>query len=112
MSSSFARARARTSAHERSSSTRSASSSSISLSGKPWGDHALYHAFKGACRKVELTGFRFHDLRHAFVTELFRGGAPAPVVQRLAGHEHLTTTQRYAHAQLPDLTAAVARLSW
>lgn len=80
--------------------------------GQPWGDHALYHAFKSACRKLELTGFRFHDLRHAFVTELFRGGAPAPVVQRLAGHEHLATTQRYAHAQLPDLTAAVARLSW
>ncbi len=80
--------------------------------GQPWGDHALYHAFKSACRKLELTGFRFHDLRHAFVTELFRGGTPAPVVQRLAGHEHLATTQRYAHAQLPDLTAAVARLSW
>ena len=80
--------------------------------GEPWGEHALYHAFKGACRKLALAGFRFHDLRHAFVTELFRGGTPAPVVQRLAGHEHLTTTQRYAHAQLPDLTAAVARLAW
>lgn len=80
--------------------------------GEPWGEHALYHAFKGACRRLALSGFRFHDLRHAFVTELFRGGAPAPVVQRLAGHADLTTTQRYAHAQLPDLTVAVARLSW
>lgn len=80
--------------------------------GEPWGEHALRHAFKSACKKLELAGFRFHDLRHAFVTELFRGGTPAPVVQRLAGHEHLTTTQRYAHAQLPDLTAAVARLAW
>ena len=80
--------------------------------GEPWSEHRLYHAFKSASRKAGITGFRFHDLRHAFVTELFRGGTPAPVVQRLAGHEHLTTTQRYAHAQLPDLVDAVGRLSW
>ncbi len=55
--------------------------------GEPWGEHALRHAFLGACRRLELHGFRPHDLRHAFVTELFRGGTPAPVVQRLAGHE-------------------------
>lgn len=80
--------------------------------GEPWGEHALYHAFKSASAKAGIEGFRFHDLRHAFVTELFRGGTPAPVVQRLAGHEHLATTQRYAHAQLPDLVDAVGRLSW
>ena len=80
--------------------------------GQPWSVHGLYHAFKSASRKAGITGFRFHDLRHAFVTGLFRGGAPAPVVQRLAGHEHLATTQRYAHAQLSDLVDAVGRLSW
>lgn len=80
--------------------------------GVPWGEHALRHAFLSACKKLQLRGYRFHDLRHAFVTELFLGGTPAPVVQRLAGHEHLATTQRYAHAQLPDLAAAVARLTW
>ncbi|MBZ0116976.1 MAG: tyrosine-type recombinase/integrase [Sandaracinaceae bacterium] len=80
--------------------------------GEPWGEHQLYNAFRTACRKAGISGFRLHDLRHAFVTELFRGGVPAPVVQRLAGHEHLATTQRYAHAQLADLVAAVGRLSW
>lgn len=56
-------------------------------------------------------GFRFHDLRHAFVSGLFRGGTPAPVVQRLAGHEHLITTQRYAHVAKHELVDAIARLA-
>ena len=80
--------------------------------GRAWGENALRHAFQSACKRIGLLGFRLHDLRHAFVTELFRSGASAPVVQRLAGHQHLTTTQRYAHAQLPDLAAAVVKISW
>ena len=80
--------------------------------GEPWGQNAVRHAFQSACKRIGLEGFRLHDLRHAFVTELFRSGASAPVVQKLAGHQHLTTTQRYAHTVLPDLTAAVSRLSW
>ena len=65
-----------------------------------------------ACKRIGLEGFRLHDLRHALVTELFRSGASAPVVQKLAGHQHLKTTQRYAHRVLLDLTAAVLKLSW
>ena len=80
--------------------------------GEPWGQNAVRQAFRGACKRIGLEGFRLHDLRHAFVTELFRSGASAPVVQKLAGHQHLTTTQRYAHTVLPDLTAAVLKLSW
>ena len=71
----------------------------------------MRQAFRSACKRIRLEGFRLHDLRDAFVTELFRSGASAPVVQKLAGHQHLTT-QRYAHTVLPDLTAAVLKLSW
>ncbi len=80
--------------------------------GEAWPEHRPYGAFRSACAKAGITGFRFHDLRHAFVTGLFKRGASAPVVQRLAGHEHLSTTQRYAHAQLPDLVDAVSRIDW
>jgi site-specific recombinase XerD len=31
------------------------------------------------------------------VTRCFRIGADAPTVQSLAGHRHLSVTQRYAH---------------
>jgi integrase len=78
--------------------------------GEPWGEFALAQAFTRYSTKAGITGFHFHDLRHAFVTELFRGGASAPVVQRLAGHEHLVTTQRYAHVTLDDLEAGIRGL--
>lgn len=47
---------------------------------------------------ARLPHSRFHDLRHFFVTQCFAGGAGAPTVQQLAGHLHLSVTQRYAHA--------------
>jgi integrase len=78
--------------------------------GKVWGEWGLRLAFQRAQKRTKLSGFRFHDLRHFFVTELFRGGSPAPAVQALAGHADLTTTQRYAHMVTSDLRAAIARL--
>lgn len=78
--------------------------------GKPWAEFALYRAFRRFSAKAGIGGYRLHDLRHAFVTELFASGAPAPVVQRLAGHEHLITTQRYAHATDRALEDAIRRL--
>ena len=41
-------------------------------------------------------------LRHTFITHLIRNGVDIDVVQRLAGHEHMTTTFQYAH-QAPKL---------
>lgn len=78
--------------------------------GKVWGEWGLRLTFKRAQKRAKVSGFRFHDLRHFFVTELFRGGSPAPAVQALAGHADLTTTQRYAHMVTNNLQAAIARL--
>ncbi len=78
--------------------------------GEPWGERGLHQAFKRASHRAGLTGWRFHDLRHYFVTSLFRCGAPAPAVQALAGHADLSTTQRYAHTTRADLRAAMDRL--
>lgn len=83
---------------------------SLSSNGKPWGEFALLKAFQRAQNKAGISGFRFHDLRHFFVTQLFRGGSSAPAVQALAGHSSLTVTQRYAHVERADLRAAVGSL--
>jgi integrase len=79
----------------------------LTSAGKPWGESGLNQAFKRVQDRVGLTGRCFHDLRHFFVTELFRRGASAPAVQRLAGHADLATTQRYADMVASDLRAAV-----
>jgi hypothetical protein len=71
--------------------------------GKPWAESGLYQAFERAQQRANLEGWTFHDLRHFFVTELFRRGAPAPAVQLLAGHADLSTTQRYADMAASDL---------
>jgi len=84
---------------------------STTVHGEGWGDSGLLQAFRRAQKKAGLSGFRFHDLRHFFVTELFRGGASAPAVQALAGHLHLSTTQKYAHLVRKDLKATIALLA-
>lgn len=78
--------------------------------GDGWHEDSLTKAFVRYARRADVEGHSLHSLRHAFVTRLFREGVGAPTVQRLAGHEHLVTTQRYAHATETDLRAAVARL--
>ncbi|MEO7034241.1 MAG: tyrosine-type recombinase/integrase [Polyangiaceae bacterium] len=51
--------------------------------------------------------FGVHALRHGFCTELVRGNVGVETVRVLAGHEDLRTTQRYLHAERPDLVAAM-----
>ncbi len=79
--------------------------------GQPWGEYGLNQALKRAIGRAGVEGsWRFHDLRHFFVTQLFRGGGSAPAVQALAGHLHLTTTQIYAHVVQADLRNTIGLL--
>lgn len=78
--------------------------------GKPWGEFGLNQAFGRALERAGLSNWSFHDLRHFFVTELFRNGAGAAAIQQLAGHADLATTQRYADLDANDLRSAIARI--
>jgi len=44
-----------------------------------------------------------HTLRHTFATVLVKGGADIRKVQKLLGHNQLTSTQIYTHLDLTDL---------
>lgn len=49
--------------------------------------------WKPALRRPGLAeGLRFHDLRHSYATWLVSDGLPPNVVQRIMGHEDVTTT--------------------
>jgi len=77
------------------------------LQGRHWTESGLRCAFERALSKGDLPHIRFHDLRHAFITRCFKGGASAPTVQKLAGHLHLSVTQRYAHTDEVAMRQAV-----
>lgn len=61
---------------------------------KPISYRGLYEVFKRAGKKVGID-FKFHDTRHTFVTRLVESGMDFSVVRILAGHKHITTTQKY-----------------
>ncbi|MBT6980831.1 MAG: tyrosine-type recombinase/integrase, partial [Candidatus Marinimicrobia bacterium] len=55
---------------------------------KPW-----YIALK----RAQITGFRFHDLRHTAASYLVMGGATLHETGEILGHKSEQTTKRYAH---------------
>ena len=51
-----------------------------------------------------------HILRHTFCSHLAMRGAPARAIQELAGHQDLSTTQRYMHLSPAEMERAIRLL--
>jgi len=54
-------------------------------------------AVRRTARRAHVNVSGVHRLRHTFCSHLAMRGAPARAIQELAGHQDLTTTQRYMH---------------
>ncbi len=65
---------------------------------KPW---------RRALADAEITGFRFHDLRHTRGTRILRATGNLKVAQRALAHKSIKTTLRYAHASDDDVRNAL-----
>lgn len=72
----------------------------LSSSGKPYMRHdSLNQTFEGACRRANIKGLRFHDLRHTAATRMVENGASIVAVSKILGHADLKTTMRYSHPE-------------
>ncbi len=70
----------------------------IGRGGRPMRGDAVRQAFDRARRKVDMPGFRFHDLRHTGQTLAASTGATIKDLMRRLGHASPAASYRYLHA--------------
>ena len=63
----------------------------------PIGSDALRHGWDRLCKKAEIEGLRFHDLRHEAVSRLFEMNLTVPEVAFISGHKTPSQLLKYAH---------------
>ena len=64
-------------------------------------------AFVKGCDQAGIRDFRFHDLRHCFVTRMRRSGIPDRVIMAITGHLTMECFKRYDSITVDDLKRAV-----
>jgi integrase len=62
-------------------------------------------AWTNTCRRADIRGLRFHDLRHEAASRKVEAGYPMHAVSLWLGHTNLTTTARYLNADVAQLHA-------
>lgn len=67
----------------------------LSRYGKPW--KSWRTAFENARQRAGIADFRFHDLRHCFVSWLAMNGTTKKAMMELLGHRDGKMTDRYTH---------------
>lgn len=66
---------------------------------------SMSQAFDRACElhRANITGVRFHDLRHEATSHLFEKGLNVMEVAEITGHKTLDMLKRYTHLRATDL---------
>ncbi|MBN1270903.1 MAG: tyrosine-type recombinase/integrase [Candidatus Aminicenantes bacterium] len=76
--------------------------------GKPY--NKLQTSFDGACRRADIKGLRFHDLRHTFASRLVGKGVDLIKIKEILGHSTVKITERYTHSDRKEKKKAVELL--
>jgi integrase len=78
--------------------------------GSPLTQDVVADHVRRMARRAQLDASGVHRLRHTFCSHLAMRGAPARAIQDLAGHQDLTTTQRYMHLSPAAVEGAIRLL--
>ena len=78
-----------------------------SQKGRRFSANTLCQLFGELYRKAGIDGATSHNGRRSFITKLAHSGISAKVIMELAGHKHLSTTQRYIEVNDEMKRAAV-----
>jgi site-specific recombinase XerD len=78
--------------------------------GKPLTQKVVRNMVMRASRLANLPNVGVHVLRHSFCSHLAMRGVPARAIQELAGHQDLSTSQRYMHLSPAAIEDAIRRL--
>ena len=68
-------------------------------------------AWAAGLKRVEISDFRWHDLRHTWASWHVQAGTPLHVLQELGGWECVEMVRKYAHLSSEHLAGYVDRLS-
>jgi integrase len=66
----------------------------------------LKRPWQAIAKAAKLSGVRIHDLRHTHASVGAGAGLGLPIIGKLLGHAHATTTTRYAHLDADPLRKA------
>ena len=77
--------------------------------GTRYGD--MKKGFNAACRRANITGIRWHDLRHTFASWFVQAGGDLYHLSRILGHATVQMTTRYSHLRTGDLHAELRRVA-
>lgn len=64
---------------------------------------SISQAFERACRRADISGLRFHDLRHEATSRFFEMGLNTMEVASITGHKTLEMLNRYTHLRAEKL---------
>ncbi len=78
-----------------------------SQKGKGFSPNTLCQLFRQLYADAGIDGATSHSGRRSFITKLAHTGVSAKVIMTLAGHKHLSTTQRYIDVNDEMLKSAV-----
>ena len=65
-------------------------------------------AFSVALQKAGIEEFRFHDLRHTFVTNMRKAGKQDRAIMKITGHKTMSVFLRYDTVDDEDLRRVIA----